>query len=186
MVAFSCSDKILDISPMDRVSENAVWTDEKLINAYHTELYNCVMSGHIINMQSKTTDEAFCSITFGPGIIPAGSVTADNITDVENTQWHHGGNIYYWGTGWQYLRKINVFLDKMGTTTLDIANKPRLIAEAKFLRAYIYFEFIKRFGGVPIITGTYDLTQASGNFFHKSFIRRLCKIHLRRSRCCFS
>lgn len=165
---FSCSDKILDISPTDRVSEEAVWTDEKLIDAYHTELYNCIMHGHIINMQSKTTDEAYCSITFGPGIIPNGSVTADNITDVENTQWHKGGNIYYWATGWQYVRKINVFLDKMKTSTLDITNKSRLIAEARFLRAYIYFEFIKRFGGVPIITTTYDLTQATGTSFTRA------------------
>ncbi len=153
----SCSDDILNISPKDRVAEDAVWTDENLINAYHTELYNCIQHGFKIHMQSKATDEAYCSITFDIGLFPIGAITADNITSVENTHWTGGGNIYYWGTGWQYIRKINIFLEKMQTTQIEMANKERLVAEAKFLRAYIYFEFIKRFGGVPIVDKSYEL-----------------------------
>ena len=157
----SCSDNILDISPKDRVAENAVWSDEKLIDAYENELYNAIQHGLQIHMQSKATDEAICTITFDIGQLPAGSINADNITSVANTAWNHGGNIYYWGTGWTYLRKINVFLDKMENLTIPIENKARLVAEAKFLRAFIYFEFIKRFGGVPIITQSYDLSEAT-------------------------
>ena len=32
-----------------------------------------------------------------------------------------------------------------------------MVAEAKFLRAYLYTELFKRFGGVPIVTETYEL-----------------------------
>ena len=32
-----------------------------------------------------------------------------------------------------------------------------MIAEAKFLRAFIYFNFIERFGGVPIVDKVYNL-----------------------------
>ena len=31
--------------------------------------------------------------------------------------------------------------------------KNRLVAEARFLRGYFYFELVKNFGGVPLITG---------------------------------
>jgi len=157
----SCSDDILDISPKDRIAEDAVWTDEKLINAYANELYNAIQHGLKIHMQSKATDEAICTITWDIGQFPKGSINADNITSVANTAWNGGGNIYYWNTGWQYIRKINLFLEKMESLEITIDNKPRLIAEAKFLRAYIYFEFIKRFGGVPIITQTYELADAT-------------------------
>jgi hypothetical protein len=34
---------------------------------------------------------------------------------------------------------------------MDEAKKARLIAEAKFLRAFYYFELVKNFGGVPIV-----------------------------------
>ena len=33
------------------------------------------------------------------------------------------------------------------------AKKNRLVAEARFLRAYFYFELVRNFGGVPLITG---------------------------------
>jgi hypothetical protein len=38
----------------------------------------------------------------------------------------------------------------------DPATKERILAEAKFLRAYYYFRMIKLFGGVPLITKVYD------------------------------
>jgi hypothetical protein len=166
---FSCSDKILDISPKDRIAEDAVWKDEKLINAYENELYNAIQHGlKLCHMQSKATDEAICTITFDIGQLPAGAINADNITSVANTAWNCGGNIYYWNTGWQYVRKINIFLEKMESLEITIDNKERLVAEAKFLRAFIYFEFIKRFGGVPIITQSYELASATDVSFTRN------------------
>ena len=168
LALISCSDDILDISPKDRIAEDAVWTDDKLINAYHTSLYNSLLHGFRIHMQSKATDEAYCSITWDIGIIPQGALTPDNVTSVENTHWTGGGNIYYWGTGYQYIRRINVFLEKM--QGIEIEDKARLVAEARFLRAFIYFELIRRVGGVPIITESYELADATEiSFTRNSF-----------------
>ena len=41
--------------------------------------------------------------------------------------------------------------------TIDITDKERLVAEAKFLRAYIYFMLIARFGEAPIVTQSYEM-----------------------------
>ncbi len=154
---YSCSDNILNLSPIDQISEDAVWTDSKLSAAYQTELYNSIQHGFKIHMQSKATDEAFASIDFDIGMIPRGNLNADNVGNVSNEHWTGGGNIYYWNTGFKYLRKINLFLEKMESSTLEIDDKARLIAESKFLRAFIYFQFIERFGGVPIIDKTFNL-----------------------------
>ncbi|WP_100612760.1 RagB/SusD family nutrient uptake outer membrane protein [Confluentibacter lentus] len=154
---YSCSDDILDLAPIDQISEAAVWNDAKLTAAYHTELYNSIQHGYKIHMQSKATDEAFNSISWDIGNYSRGNINPDNIGSVANNHWTGGGNIYYWNTGFSYLRKINLFVEKMDESTLTFSNKAQLVAEAKFLRAYIYFEFIKRFGGVPIITQTYNL-----------------------------
>ncbi|PKQ45589.1 RagB/SusD family nutrient uptake outer membrane protein [Confluentibacter flavum] len=154
---YSCSDDILDLTPIDQISEASVWNDAKLTQAYHTNLYNVIQHGYKIHMQMKATDESFNSISWDIGNYSRGNINPDNITSVANTHWTGGGNVYFWNTGFSYLRKINLFLDKMEETSLEFGNKAQLIAEAKFLRAYTYFQFIERFGGVPIITETYNL-----------------------------
>lgn len=152
-----CNDDILDAPPQDRISEDAVWSDENLIRAYHNGLYNAILHGFNIHMQSKATDEAYCAINWDIGNIPQGTLTPDNVTSVADFHWTGGGGLYYWNTGFQDVRKINIFLDKMEGDEIVFEDKARLVAEAKFLRAYIYFLLMERFGEVPIVTQSYEM-----------------------------
>ena len=57
---------------------------------------------------------------------------------------------------WQYrykgILRTNIAISKMAEAPIaDEEKKARLIAEAKFLRAFYYFELVKNFGGVPIV-----------------------------------
>ncbi|MBN1144638.1 MAG: RagB/SusD family nutrient uptake outer membrane protein [Bacteroidales bacterium] len=164
----ACNDDLLDMTPKDRLAEDAVWNDEKLIKAYHTALYNAIPHGFKIHMQSKATDEAYCAINWGIGIIQSGTFSPDNITGVADTDWTGGGYLYYWNTAYKYLAKINLFLQKMEETSLDFPDKTKLIAEAKFIRAYLYFLLIERFGGVPIVTEAYQLEDVNTVTFTRS------------------
>jgi hypothetical protein len=157
----SCDQNILDFEPQDRIAESAVWSDANLIKAYHTDLYNAIPHGFYIHMYSKYTDEAYNSTpcccaelfvlnTFSPGNIASmGGAT-------QNDNWCTNF-FYYWDRGYLYIRKINVFLEKMEEIDVVLEDKDQLVAEAKFLRAFIYFELIKRFGGVPIVEQAYGL-----------------------------
>jgi len=157
----SCNQNILDFEPEDRIAESAVWSDANLINAYHTDLYNAIPHGFYIHMYSKYTDEAYNSApcccaelfalnTYSPGNIASmGGVTTDD-------NWCTNF-FYYWDRGYNYIRKVNVFLEKMEEIDVVLEDKKQLVAEAKFLRAFIYFELIKRFGGVPIVSQAYGL-----------------------------
>ena len=49
----TCQKNILDISPQDRIAEDAVWSDAALIQAYQNELYNSELHGFYINMVFK-------------------------------------------------------------------------------------------------------------------------------------
>ena len=57
---------------------------------------------------------------------------------------------------WNYdvIRDINLALEgiEQYSTTLPAAKKTQFYAEFRFLRAYNYFEMVKRMGGVPIVT----------------------------------
>jgi hypothetical protein len=66
----------------------------------------------------------------------------------------------YWSEGFKIIRQAN-------TLITDLPNYPALadqskswIAEAKFLRAYVYFQLAKRYGGLPKITEPQTLNSA--------------------------
>lgn len=155
---FSCKRDLLDLSPQDRIAEDAVWTDESLIKAYHTSLYNAIPHGFYLHMHSKYTDEAYNTAPewSGAGLFARNTFNPDNIGSASGGDFW-GSYFYYWNYAWQYIRRINVFIEKMAGNTIDFADKERLVAEAKFLRAFTYFELIKRHGGVPIVDRSHAL-----------------------------
>jgi len=153
----SCNDDILDVGPTDRVAADAVWSDASLIKAYHNTLYTGIGTGNGRNMMAKATDEmAFKQSTSYPGPILDGTLTPDNVTN--RVEFGGAGSVYTWNRDYSLIRKINVFLAEMETSdVLETSVKTRLIAEAKFIRAFMYFKLIVRFGGVPIIEDVYTL-----------------------------
>lgn len=75
---------------------------------------------------------------------------------------HYTGNTYSASDGcqnfWQYrykgILRCNVAIERIpGVTFQNEALKKRYIAEAKFLRAFQYFDLLKNFGGVPLVLG---------------------------------
>lgn len=161
LFCISCDQNILDITPQDRIAESSVWNDPNLIEAYHTELYNAIPHGFYIHMNSKFTDEAYNSAPCcGADIFALNTYSPDNIAGAGGGDdfWAEGsGYFYYWDRGFEYIRKINVFLQQMEELDVVLENKDRMIAEAKFLRAFINFKLIKRFGGIPIVDQAYGL-----------------------------
>ncbi|MDR0429754.1 MAG: RagB/SusD family nutrient uptake outer membrane protein [Tannerellaceae bacterium] len=59
---------------------------------------------------------------------------------------------YIWRIRWMGVYRCNNALKVIPTIEMDADLKERLIAEAKFLRAYQYFEIVKQFGDLPKIT----------------------------------
>ena len=54
-----------------------------------------------------------------------------------------------WGWMFAGINRANYILEFQDKT--DFENKPNVIAQAKFLRAYYYFELVKWFGPVPLV-----------------------------------
>lgn len=82
-----------------------------------------------------------------------------------------------WTRSYTAIRRTNLFLENAGKVNLDnyklnpasgaqetyrkmLDDLQRWHYEARFLRAYFYFELVKRYGGVPLITRSLDI---SGN-----------------------
>ncbi|ROI13948.1 RagB/SusD family nutrient uptake outer membrane protein [Epilithonimonas hominis] len=59
----------------------------------------------------------------------------------------------YWTGQWQAVQRTNQVITNVPKIEMDNALKSRLVAEAKMLRAYFYFNLVRIFGGVPIFDG---------------------------------
>ncbi len=60
----------------------------------------------------------------------------------------------YWSNSYAGIRQVNIFLANIDKIPIPAANPNRTLgfkAEARFIRAFLYFELLKRYGGVPLI-----------------------------------
>ncbi|MBN8862886.1 MAG: RagB/SusD family nutrient uptake outer membrane protein [Sphingobacteriales bacterium] len=65
-----------------------------------------------------------------------------------------GPQLGLWQKNYSGVYRANLFLQKAeGVPGLDATFKSRTIAEAKTLRAYFYFDLVRWFGRIPLITG---------------------------------
>jgi starch-binding outer membrane protein, SusD/RagB family len=147
----SCED-VLDKGPLDRISDNEVWSDAALIDAYIVDvysemeyLYNANQSslsrGWTTSFLSDLTDEAHTAFAWinTTSFYKAGAMVA-------NSQWPVKRWDYY-----STIRNINFFLEKMETSPLSDDVKNLRIARMKFARAFTYFIIARDFGGIPLI-----------------------------------
>lgn len=59
----------------------------------------------------------------------------------------------YWIGQWQFVNRCNQVITNVPNIEMDTNLKNRLVAEAKMLRAYFYFNLVRIYGGVPIYNG---------------------------------
>lgn len=57
----------------------------------------------------------------------------------------------YWFNSYAGIRQANIFLRNIDSVPVAITQKNAWKAEARFIRAFMYFELLKRYGGVPLI-----------------------------------
>ncbi|MGC9342076.1 MAG: RagB/SusD family nutrient uptake outer membrane protein, partial [Bacteroidales bacterium] len=147
----SCSEDILDLSPLDSVSESIVWEDQNLIELYVNDRYNelphgfCKWAGGL--RMTGLTDESYHMHEPKVFKYTNGEVTADNM-------YFYAG---FWSDAYEAIRNANIFLEKINPEVGDSSRIKQLVAEVRFIRAYFYAELISRYNGVPIIKKPFSL-----------------------------
>ncbi|HMI02528.1 MAG TPA: RagB/SusD family nutrient uptake outer membrane protein [Pedobacter sp.] len=138
--------KYLDREPTDILLDDQVWSDPKLALSVLANLYSRLqpIGGLETGKLSPTDlDEAMWS----------GGLGANN---ARNTRVNYP---YTDKQLWSYdlIRDVNLFLEKLeASSAMDAAEKKHLLAEARFIRAYVYFLHVRSMGGVPLILKTFQ------------------------------
>lgn len=58
----------------------------------------------------------------------------------------------WWATLYEGIKRTNVVIEKVPSIEMDATLRSRYIGEASFLRALYYFDLVRAWGGVPIVT----------------------------------
>jgi hypothetical protein len=57
----------------------------------------------------------------------------------------------YWAKSYEGIRHVNIFLSNIDVVPITEEMRSYWKAEARFIRALLYFELLKRYGGIPLI-----------------------------------
>ncbi|MDR0542069.1 MAG: RagB/SusD family nutrient uptake outer membrane protein, partial [Dysgonamonadaceae bacterium] len=145
LISFACND--LDVPPMNIIGDENIFSTEKGIDAYFSRLYADMpvvqFAGGSLGGENGYSFDGE-GVTLEPGNVAANSFD----------QWSGGGGADR-GRVWAYapIRTQNYFLEKLPEYAgkFDALKVNTWTAEVYFIRAFRYFEMVKRYGGVPIV-----------------------------------
>ena len=147
-LGFNSCETWLDKEPSREISETQAFSSIAGVNSVLANLYGRIKSEQDFVVWNDDApgidllrwDEAISGSPRGENNLPADYGT-------------------YYRTYWDYnlIRDLNLFIERIDVDGASLAEKSRKYfkAEARFLRAYTYFEMVKRMGGVPLITQSF-------------------------------
>ena len=138
----ACGDDFVEVEPINENSEDFFNSEEDyqdaLVGAYDLlqATYLNVMVGEIASDNTLAGGE---SATDTPGIQEIDNMTHTPVNQQLRDIW-----------GWMFagVNRANYILEFQDK--IDFSGKDQIIAQARFLRAYYYFELVKWFGDVPL------------------------------------
>jgi hypothetical protein len=151
----SCTEeKILDLSPVNNISENDAFSTPSLIESSMNGVYNAAALGQY----TSTSPNGGRGYVWGAAFVEQGDNRGE---DVVNTATFYqltytatydpttANNVYYWVDGYRLINRCNLMIEGVtaaqakGTITAAVAND--YIGQAKFLRAITHFELLNYF-----------------------------------------
>jgi hypothetical protein len=148
---------ILDIQPTNIISEDAVKNDPALVEAFLNKIYNNTrLQTRGVN-NNYAPDEAILHLMSGESNVFAAwqQPFAAAMKIIDENGAHNGAE--YWPYG--NIRSANEIIEILEEATFEPEVIQQQIAEARWLRAFMYFELVKRYGGVPLITVPQSIDQ---------------------------
>ncbi len=145
----SCKKSFLDVQPIGQQTSETFFVNEadaiRAITSCYGHLNQWFVAGFAhLAITSISSDDA-----------ERGSVPGDAgfLDDFDNFSFTSTQFIIddYWKGQYAGINLCNQSIDNIPNISMDAALKMRLLAEAKFIRAYHYFNLVRAFGDVPLL-----------------------------------
>lgn len=151
----ACQDSFLNITPTDRLSDDAIIADSSLFDNYVVNRYLGIRltnkeaegtppgfgRGFEYALWSTLTDESIYNNDDNTWLIQRGQIAPENV----------GIAGAIWGRSYRSIRECNYALAKIKDVNMSQSHKNLLIAELKFIRAFRYLDLIRNYGRVVLM-----------------------------------
>ncbi|GHT45610.1 glycan metabolism protein RagB [Bacteroidia bacterium] len=144
----------LDIAPKTILTADDIY-NEAGIKAYMAGIYNHLP---MEDFKYETSGGGLQAGYFKPLNVNTFANSTGEMLNRNNVviQRHSTG---YWSEGFKIIRQANTLINNLPAYAATLTQTGEWIAEAKFIRAYVYFQLAKRYGGLPLIEAPQTLDE---------------------------
>jgi len=146
MLALGCKD--LNLGPKDQVSDASFWKSPDQFKLAANDFYFALRGPDQGGGARGTYVELNSDIATGSG--------SSEMSSMSNGSYLPQANSEVWNNAYAGIRATNYLLAKATQSGLG-SQIDRWVGEALFFRAYNYWNLVKKYGGVPLITTVLDV-----------------------------
>ncbi|GAA5043377.1 membrane protein [Marivirga lumbricoides] len=146
-----CSEEFLEVDPIANTLESNYYQTEEEMYAALVASYDPIgwLSGDFVTKLTAlnaASDDVYAGGGSSTDVPSLQAVSSYNLTA------ETGPQSSLWNKGYSGIYRVNTLLVKIEGAEVSEAIKSRYVAEAKFLRAFYYFDLIRLFYSIPLIT----------------------------------
>lgn len=159
LVTAGCTKSFLEVSPPSQIEETNFFKTElqanqALAGVYHVLQWGNINRGHspLVGFAEAASDDAYAG--GGSSTDAVGVKGLDNFKATAAAPFNQNDGTYgsVWSIYYQGVARANVYLANIGKVQASEDFKNVTSAEAKFLRAHFYFDLVRWFENVPLLT----------------------------------
>jgi hypothetical protein len=147
---------MLETTPTDRISDKLVWKSEANVTLYINGFYPYIdRYGNFGTSQfsGSLTEGLTETLKYGSYVPGSKAGDANNYVFTPETMSPTGNLLSTWRDTYERIRRVNEFLVGLKQySVLDEETNKQFEGQARFFRAFLYFQLAKRHGGVILYT----------------------------------
>lgn len=156
MIGLMGCDDFLETTPTDRISDKLVWQNEANVTLYINGFYPYIdRYGNFGTSQfnGSLTEGLTETLKYGSYVPGSKAGDANNYVFTPETMSPTGNLMSTWNDTYERIRRVNEFLVGLKAySVLDAETNQLFEGQARFFRAFLYFQLAKRHGGVILYT----------------------------------
>ena len=156
LIGLTGCDEFLETTPTDRISDKLVWQNEANVTLYINGFYPYIdRYGNFGTSQfnGSLTEGLTETLKYGSYVPGSKAGDANNYVFTPETMSPTGNLMSTWNDTYERIRRVNEFLVGLKAySVLDAETNQLFEGQARFFRAFLYFQLAKRHGGVILYT----------------------------------
>ncbi len=154
LVLLASCQKVLDKQNLSNVPPDLLFSDSTLVQLNLDNLYDNNLplfggqnTGSVLSgTQPQLSEEGYASgNVFMTGTVSLGTSEPTDFGTSLNTNNSQPSN------NWGKIRQINTFIQSVQESPMPTYTKNKFVAQAKFFRAFRYWDIVRIYGGVPLV-----------------------------------